>query len=238
LVKEIRRFNSILVKPNFCHPKTADSGSVTHPQTIKGVLEFLLDLDVPKILIGDGIAQTKKHRYRSTMLAYESAGLMELLKEYSTVKLVDLYLEEKEKVNLALGTHFSSVGIARSASQSGIINLAKLKGHHRVGVTGAMKNLMGCIADKNMFHGDNEGPFLAENITDLYLTLKESIIYNIVDGIIGMLDRPYDGTRHSFGVILGSTSAPALDEKLAKILGVPTPKYVLDALSLEKMRSR
>lgn len=234
IAERLRGLSAVLVKPNYCHPKSPETGATTHPETVRGVLEYLRGFPHLHVLVGDGIAQTKRYQYPSTQPAYEVCGLLEVLRDYPEVELVDLYLDRKETIPLAQGTHFSSLNISQVAMGSGIINLAKMKGHHRVGMTASMKNLFGCLENKQMLHGDNDGAFLDRNVLDLYLTMRDRIVCNIVDGIIGIENRPYDGIVRRYGVIIGGVSAPQVDKAVAEFMHIPLPPYVADALALER----
>lgn len=102
-----------------------------------------------------------------------------------------------------------------------VVSLPKLKTHHWVGVTLAMKNLFGLMPGiaygwpKNVLHQVG----IAESILDINATVRPTLA--IVDGIVGMEgDGPLMGSPVASGVLVMGTNLPAVDASAARLMGV------------------
>jgi NAD-dependent dihydropyrimidine dehydrogenase PreA subunit len=102
-----------------------------------------------------------------------------------------------------------------------IVNVPKLKTHCLVGMTGAVKNMFGCIPGKL-----KTGHHLAQpdriEFSEMLLALHDTITphLTVVDGVIGMEGPgPGAGDPRSFGVIVAGPSSIAVDTVCARILG-------------------
>lgn len=231
LEDRIREERLIVVKPNYCHARAPETGTVTHPEHLRGVLQYLSRFEGLHVVVGDGIAETIKEDYRDTSPAFRIAGVYDVLRDFPQVELVDFRLDEWVEVQLPFGFNFRKVHIAKNALRGPILNLAKLKGHHRVGVTGGMKNLMGTMKVRKPFHGDNTGAFLHENVYDLYSFFKDRIVCTLLDGIVSMRDRPFDGETTRFNILLAGKDTARVDYVASNEIRYPVPAYVTYALN-------
>jgi len=104
-----------------------------------------------------------------------------------------------------------------------IINLAKLKTHMFTLFTGAIKNFYGTIpglAKSNLHRLAPNPKKFAEFVVDIYEIIKDKVVFNLIDGIIGMDgDGPSTGDVKKFDIVLGSKNAIALDYFASKFMG-------------------
>ena len=102
-----------------------------------------------------------------------------------------------------------------------IVSLPKMKTHHWVGMTAAMKNLYGTIPGvvygwpKNVLHHAG----IPQTVYDINASLPKTIA--IVDGILCMEgDGPIMGSPKSMGLILIGPNAAAVDATAARIMNL------------------
>ncbi len=98
--------------------------------------------------------------------------------------------------------------------------MPKMKTHHWVGYTGALKNLYGVIPGikygwpKNVLHYAG----IPESIFDINASLPKTI--SIVDGILAMEgDGPIMGSGKPMGLVVVGTNNTAVDATLGRIMG-------------------
>ncbi len=104
-----------------------------------------------------------------------------------------------------------------------IINVPKLKTHTLTKITGAIKNLYGCIPGgmKQVLHKKARGgEKFSYLLVDVYQNLEHKLKLNIMDAVIGMEgEGPSAGKPKKVGLILASRNAIALDIVAAKLMG-------------------
>ncbi|MGF1572179.1 MAG: DUF362 domain-containing protein [Sumerlaeia bacterium] len=207
--------NTVLLKPNFVKVLDPAQGGVTHPVVIAEMAKYCLEAGAKKILIGDSPG------FGTAKSVAEKMGLMELIHGLP-VEVIEFTEVQKRTGDLRNGCfealHQSGEVIAADV----LINLAKAKAHCQMVLTGATKNLFGCIPGrrKALMHcqvKNNKltfGRMLVENAETLAPSLS------IVDGVIAMQGMgPTSGTPYQWGWLFASTDFIALDRVLAKSLG-------------------
>lgn len=109
-----------------------------------------------------------------------------------------------------------------------IINVSKLKTHVSTKMTGAIKNLYGCIPGhfKQMYHREGVGEKnFCSLLVDVYQNIKPGL--NIIDAVVAMEgEGPTAGKPKRVNLILASRNAIALDIVASKLMGY-NPKQVL-----------
>jgi len=102
-----------------------------------------------------------------------------------------------------------------------VVSLPKLKTHHWVGMTAAMKNLYGTLPGvvygwpKNVLHHAG----IPQTVADINASLPKTVA--IVDAIVGMEgDGPIMGTAKPLGLLAIGTSATAVDATCARVIAL------------------
>jgi Pyruvate/2-oxoacid:ferredoxin oxidoreductase delta subunit len=117
----------------------------------------------------------------------------------------------------------------------GLINLPKLKSHPLTRLTGAVKNLFGCIPGllKGQFHSKLPDPYdFSAMLVDISTLIKPRLC--IMDGIMAMEGNgPRNGKIRQMNVLLFSEDPIALDATACRIVGMD-PGIVPTALQGEK----
>lgn len=194
------------LKPNLVVAKPSSSGATTDPALVGTVIEYLRERGYRNISIMEGSWVGD-----STRRAFKVCGYEELSRKYQ-VPLVDLKQDTAVRVNVE-GMELEVCQRAIEADY--LINFPVLKAHCQTKVTCALKNLKGCIPDreKRRFHSMG----LHKPIAALNKALRSDL--TIVDGIVGDLTFEEGGTPVFMGRIIIGTDPVAVDAYAADLLG-------------------
>ena len=201
----------ILVKPNYIDASHPSTGITTDSRVIEGVVKFLKNRGVKKIVIGEGSG------FADTFKAFKVAGVDEVAKRWD-VGLVDLNEDEFVEVNPPSPLALKRVKIAKTALESTIISVPKLKPHRMTDVTLSIKNMMGVISPKGSMHRR-----LNKNIVDLASIVKPSIA--VVDGIVAGEGHETSVNPVEMNLVIAGTDPVAVDAVGAAVMGI-NPKNV------------
>ena len=196
----------VSIKPNLVLPSPPSDGATTHPEVVEGIIRFLLDFGIKNIRVMESSAigyDTKK--------AYRICGYEFLEKKYG-ITLVDL----KNAPSRTL-TH-SSINIQVAEAALGtdfLINVPVLKAHCQTRLTCCMKNLKGCIPEKEMRRFHTLG--LHKPIAALASLLK--VHYNVVDGICGDLSFEEGGSPVEANRVIAGRDPLLVDSYCAGLIG-------------------
>ncbi len=211
-----------LLKPNLLLGDKPERGSTTHPEFFRAVAGHLLENEYD-LTCGDSPG------FGSPQNALNQSGFGEIAEALGVgiadfVSGVDLPNTDgflMKQFNLASGV----MGV------DGVVNLPKFKTHGLMRLTGAVKNLFGCLpgVQKAAFHArlQDEGQF-GQMLVDLAELIAPRL--HIMDGIWGMEGNgPRNGTVRKIGLILIATNPHALDHCVAQLMDldpglVPTLK--------------
>ena len=199
----------ILIKPNYINSKHPSTGITTDSRVIEGVVKFLSARRRGNaIIIGEGSG------FADTLQAFKIAGVDEVAKRWD-VKLVDLNQDEFIEVDVSDPLNLKNVRVAKTAVESNIISVPKLKPHRIATVTLSLKNMMGALASKGSMH---MGTSLSENIIDLASVLKPCVA--VVDGIIAGEGHETSGNPVRMNLVIAGTDPVAVDAVGAEVMGI------------------
>ena len=171
----LRRYQRVLIKPNYVNGSHPSTGVTTDPRVVRAIVEYLLEhgRNSREFAVGEGGMATV-----DTMQSFRNAGLVDELNGYG-VKLIDLNAEPHVDVDIEGGRSLKSVRVARSfVDYDCILSVPKLKVHCWALSTLSMKNMMGGILPKGIMHDD-----LAQKIVDLNRAFGPEL--TVIDGILG-----------------------------------------------------
>ena len=198
---------SVALKPNLVVAGSPDNGATTHSGILSGCIEYFHDNGVKDISVIEGSWVGD-----DTSRAMKRAGYDEVCKKYN-VPFYDLKRDKTRKVNTQIG----NIEICERALNAGLlVNLPVLKGHCQTVMTCALKNLKGCLPDreKRRFHAIG----LTRPIAALGAALKTGLI--IVDSICGDLDFEEGGNPvHTNRMYLG-TDPVQIDSYGCSLMGL------------------
>ena len=209
----------ILIKPNYLNSRHPSTGITTDSRVIEGVIKFFNKHKKGKIIVGEGSG------FSNTFEAYKNAGVDAIAEKYK-IKLIDLnkddFIETKPKDPLNL----KKVKIAKSALDSTIISVPKLKPHRIAGVSLSIKNMMGAMTPKGSMHSR-----LSKNIADLASVIKPELA--VIDGIIASEGHESSGDPLRMDLVIAGLDPVAVDAVGASVMGIE-PNKVKHLIFAEK----
>jgi len=217
--KYLKPHYKVVIKPNLVTPQPPGNGATTHPEVVEGIILFLKEFGITNISIIESSAigyDTKK--------AYAIAGYEPLQKRYG-VPLIDLKNSSSKKLTHDLCT----IEIYEKALETDfLINVPVLKAHCQTRLTCNMKNLKGCITEKEMRNFHTMG--LHKPIAALNALLKTG--YCVVDGICGDLSFEEGGTPLTANRVIVGQNPITVDSFCAELIGYKPDD--IDYLSIGK----
>lgn len=212
----------VLIKPNLLKASTPDKAVVTHPEVIRAVIRLVREAG-GEAFVGDSPGFGDLER------VCDRSGVLEVLREEGA-SLAHL----DEAVKVANRGQFHHFEIARAVHEADvIINLPKLKTHGMMTVTGAVKNLFGCIPGRRkvQWHfntGVNRDAF-ARMLVELCALVGPRL--TIMDAILGMEGNgPGSGDPREIGLIFAGSDPVSLDVVSGTVIGAdPGLLYIIRA---------
>ena len=209
----VRPNETIVFKPNLLLGDNPEHGTTTHPEMFRAVAELFQP-------IGAALQFGDSPGFGSSQMAARGAGLTAIAEELG-VGFADF--NTGVDVSNSGGKLIKSFNLAKGILDAdGVINLPKFKTHALTRLTGAVKNLFGCLpgVQKAGFHARLTDEFkFSEMLVDLAELVGPRL--HIMDGVIGMEGNgPRNGTTRQVGVILMSVNPHALDYIVAQIMDI------------------
>jgi uncharacterized protein (DUF362 family) len=210
------RGKRVLLKPNLVEPDPERRHVNTDPAVVRAVAAVLRRLGAARVVVGEGAG----HR-RDAYQVLDDSGMAEVLSQ-ERLEFVDLNYEPPFSTpNQGGFGPLSHLHLPRLLQEiDWVVSLPKLKTHHWVGVTLAMKNLFGLMPGlvygwpKNVLHIAG----IESSILDICATVRPHLA--IVDGVVGMEgDGPIHGEPRAVGALVMGTSLPAVDATAARVMG-------------------
>lgn len=196
----------ILVKPNYVNTKHPSTGITTDARVIEGVIAFLKQQGMEEIIIGEGTG------FGDTLEAFRIAGVDKVAGKFN-VKMIDLNKDEFVEVKPPNAASLKKVKIAKTALESIIVSVPKLKPHRQTGITLSIKNMMGAMTPKGSMHTR-----LNQNIVDLAAVITPSIA--VIDGIIAGEVHETSGNPLEMNLVIAGTDPVAVDAVGTAIMGM------------------
>lgn len=211
---------TVLLKPNLVEPTRGVPQMTTNPAVIVAAAQVFRDWQA-NVLIGEGPGHM---RDTETVLAVSGVqdALDDLGINFSDLNYSELgWVENGGHASKLAGFHFPAAALEADL----IVSMPKMKTHHWVGYTGALKNLYGVIPGikygwpKNVLHYAG----IPQTIFDINASLPRTIA--IVDGILAMEgDGPIMGSPKEMGLIAVGLNSTAVDATLGRVMGFDSAK--------------
>ena len=222
----VRAGELVLLKPNMLEGLPSECAVTTHPAVVRAMIRQVRQLGATP-LVGDspGVSGTLK--------TAEKCGILAVCQQ-ENVELVPF--EHSAEYPCPDGRTLKKFYLADVLGRvDKVISLAKMKTHTFMGMTGATKNLFGCIVgvQKAQFHlRTQQRREFAGMLVDLALLVKP--VLSIVDGVTGMEGNgPRNGKPVQAGLILAGANHFAVDIVMAEMMGFRPADLPVAALSLE-----
>lgn len=215
------RGRDVVVKPNLVEFEP-ESFINTNPLVVHAAVEAFRARGAASVRIAEGPG----HR-RNTLDLADAAGYFKVVPKFEDL-FVDLNLDDVTQIQLP--RQFSRLGklyLPNTALRASLlVSMPKMKTHHWVGATLAMKNLFGLVPGgvygwpKNVLHWAG----IAESIADLHAAFPRQ--FAIVDGIVGMQGNgPIQGSPKTAGVLVAGSDPVAVDATCCRVMQI-NPYYV------------
>lgn len=197
----------VLIKPNYLNSKHPTTGVTTDSRIIEGIVIFFKQHRNLNIIIGEGSG------FADTFDAFKIAGVTDIAKRWG-IKLVDLNKDKFVEVNIPNPYSLSKLKIAKTAFESTIISIPKLKLHRIAGVTLSLKNMMGALASKGSMHRGKLSP----RIVDLASILRPNL--SVIDGIIAGEGHESSEDPVKMDLVIAGVDPVAVDAVGASVMGI------------------
>lgn len=204
----------VLLKPNLLSRALPQKAITTHPAVFSAVCRLLRESGYTHLSYGDSPGNPTT----SPDKAAQASGVAEAAKRYG-VEMADFF--SGSVVPFPDGHTAKSFYLCRGVQDAdAMINICKMKTHALERITGAVKNLYGCITGVNKAAGHAAYPdswVFADMLTDLHRCVRPRL--HIMDGIIAMEGNgPTSGTPIAMNVLLFSADPVALDTVYAALI--------------------
>jgi uncharacterized protein (DUF362 family) len=206
LASMIPKDAQIGIKPNLVVAKPHETGATTSPVMVAALIEYLQQHGHKNIVIFEGswIGDDTKR-------AFHICGYEKISREYG-VPLIDMKDDAYEKVQA--GPIEMEIG-KTALNMDFFISMPVLKGHCQTMVTGALKNMKGCLSDREKRHFHLLG--LHKPIAYVNTILHPDFI--LVDGLCGDLDFEEGGNPVPMNRIFCGLDPVLVDSYIASTMG-------------------
>lgn len=216
----VTRGQRAVLKPNLLAAADPEKAVTTHPSVLTAVA-LLAKRAGADVLIADSPGSGYPYTEKALQRTYRLTGLDGAAEEAGVPLNFDT---SYEVVSYPEGERFKRFEIVTPVVRAdAVFNLCKLKTHGFMHMTGAVKNLFGVIAGltKPGYHAKlKEKAHFANMLLDLAACVSPGL--HIMDAVVGMEGNgPHSGEPRHVGLLLGSTSALALDVVAGEIMGLP-----------------
>lgn len=222
----VSKEENILLKPNLLNRALPQKAVTTHPAVFSAVCKLLKESGYEHVSYGDSPGSPTATPEK----AAETGGLTAEAQRYG-IPAADF--NSGSVVRFPEGNRSKSFFLCQAVQDAdALISLAKMKTHALQRITGAMKNLYGCIYGINKGAGHAMHPTaetFAEMLCDLHRCVKPRL--HILDGVVAMEGNgPSAGVPVNMNVLLFSADPVALDSVFAALVhldpaAVPTNVY-------------
>lgn len=221
----IRPDERILLKPNLLNRADPGKAVTTHPAVFEAVIRDLKEKGFDRLAFGDSPGHPG-----SPEKTAEACGIKEAADRHG-VPMADF--TRGRTVEYIRGRTTRKFEICQGVLDSdAIVNICKMKTHQLERITGAVKNMFGCVygINKGAAHAKYpDAESFAQMLIDLNLLLKGRV--HIMDGVVAMEGNgPASGNPVKMNVILVSDDPVALDATFCRLVdldpsSIPTVYY-------------
>lgn len=197
--------SSLGIKPNLVISKPAESGATTHPEIVRGIIEYLRENGFHNIVILEGcwLGENMEN-------CFEATGFKKLCTEMN-VPFIDINKRPSHSVDcggmeLIVSDAVNDIDF--------LINVPVLKGHCQVKMTCALKNMKGLVPnnEKRRFHAIG----INNPLGHLGAGVKQDFI--VVDNICGDLDFEEGGNPFVRNCIMTGLDPVLMDSYACKLM--------------------
>lgn len=232
--KFCKKGDVVAIKVNLVCGASPDKMCTTHPLLVKALAQIICESGATCVIVDSPGGPFNSIHLKSV---YSKTGMKDVSQSVNGVSLNDNfnYITKENEKNVYCKS-FSYLEALENADV--IINFAKCKTHTYMGYTGAIKNLFGVIPGliKVEMHGNYVSQIdFANMLIDINESIKDKIVLNILDAVIGMQGQgPTGGEKIDIGYIMASENAYMLDLAQVKLMSKDIEQFPL----IKVMRDR
>lgn len=168
--KFVKRGQKVVIKPNIGWDKTPELGGNTNPKLVAEIVKQCVSAGAKEVVVFD-------HTCDNWIRCYKNSGIEEAAKAAGAKVLPGDEESYYREVSLPQGKRLKSAKIHQAILDSDVwINVPVLKHHGGANLSMSMKNLMGIVWDRRIFHSSD----LQQCIADI-CTLQKKPVLNVVD---------------------------------------------------------
>jgi uncharacterized protein (DUF362 family) len=200
--KFVKNGDRVMIKPNASFNYKPDRATTTNPEIASAVVELCFNAGASEVLLADHLLMTPASRTIS------NNGLRDAAEIHGAEFMVLDSRSDFQEVEVQDSKVLKEVEVASIYFESDVfINLPTFKHHSATGSTLGMKNLMGLIWDRQVFHRNG----LESCIADLSLLVKPQL--TIIDATRGLMTNGPRGPGEvkEIGQIIAGTDPVAVD---------------------------
>ncbi|OVE73887.1 hypothetical protein BVX94_02475 [bacterium B17] len=175
--KFVQKNQTVVVKPNIAWRKIPEDGANTHPMVVKRVVEHCIKAGAKKVLVFD-------HAVQKEEICWEKSGIGAVVKAAGGTMVTAADEKMYHETDFPKAKYVKKRKVHELVMEADVfIDLAVLKNHTGAKYTAAIKNLMGCVWDRQAYHWNDKkqkNVELHQNIAD-FMTLRKPDL-SIVDG--------------------------------------------------------
>lgn len=203
MARFVKAGDVVFLKPNMSFPNPPEWGSTTHPDVIRTVVKMCAEAGAKRIIAAD-------FPMRRVESCLERSGMTALAAELPELTFVQLgEANHFETVAAPKAVEFKEIAVAKLLGKADVfINLPSAKAHSGTVVSFGMKNLMGVIEDRGIFH---QGYDLQSAVADLAGVVRPHL--TILDASYALLTNGPGGPGRSekLDTIIAGTDPVAVD---------------------------
>ncbi|MDH7482133.1 MAG: DUF362 domain-containing protein [Armatimonadota bacterium] len=209
--KFVRQGQKVLLKPNLLSARPPESGVCTHPAVVEAIIS-LATAAGGICTVGDSpsVGANTQEGFENLL---KVTGMMDVIRR--TEAGIAWFNKSGTERRITNAKVFRRILIADALAETDVlINVPKFKTHELTRLTGAVKNLFGCIPGRRKveFHlqAGADPEVFAQILVDTLWEVRPAL--NIMDGIVGMDGQgPAAGRRRIFGFIIAGEDPVAVD---------------------------
>lgn len=227
----VRPGQKVLLKVSLLMPAKPEEAVTTHPEIVRAVVREVQKAG-GRPLIGDSCGST----YADMAEAYRQAGYARVAEE-TGAELVNFSRSGTKLFTGLANPHLPEVHLFKTAVEAdAVIDLPKLKTHGLTLMTGAIKNLYGCVPGHYKARGHACAPRPADFaafLVDIYGIIRPQL--TIMDAVWGMEGAgPSGGKPRRIGLVLASPDAVAVDALGGWLIGYEPDEIETTRLAAER----
>jgi uncharacterized protein (DUF362 family) len=173
----VKKNQTVLVKPNIAWRRVPEDGANTHPDVVKRVVEHCFKAGAKKVLVFD-------HAVQKEPIAWQKSGIEAVVKAAGGTMVTGADEKMYHDTDFPKAKYVKKRKVHELVMSADVfIDVPVLKNHTGAKFTCAIKNLMGCVWDRQAYHWNakkQKNKELHQNIAD-FLTLRKPDL-SIVDG--------------------------------------------------------